>query len=320
MNAAAHCAGYVGRYAPSPTGMLHLGNLRTVLAAYLHCRSAGGRFLLRIEDLDTPRVRPGIEERQLADLAMLGIKWDESPIRQSERDSVYAPLVRQLHQAGLAYPCFASRKEVREAASAPHRGDNPGRYPGIYADYPAELANKRIANREQHCWRLRVQRAPKNFEDKFAGTVEIDLDRESGDFVIQRADGLHAYQLACAVDDSLCGITDVLRGGDLLDSGARQAWILTCLQMPVPRYWHIPLFLAENGERLSKRDGADDMARFMAEGFDATAIRSYLACTLGQCAAGERLTMNDLIQRFNINAIPREDVHFDRELLGTFRP
>jgi glutamyl-tRNA synthetase len=311
--------GIVGRYAPSPTGMLHLGNLRTALAAYLHCRSRGGRFLLRVEDLDTSRVRPGIEARQLEDLAALSISWDEPPLRQSERAAVYAPYVSRLEDADLAYPCFASRREVREAASAPHAGESEGRYPGLYAHVPREQVQDRLSAGEQHCWRLRVQRAPTTFQDQFHGPVTIDLDAQCGDFVIQRADGLFAYQLACAIDDAVSGVTEVLRGGDLLDSGARQAWILQCLGLPLPRYWHIPLFHSSNGERLSKRGGADDLQHFLALGFDSTAICSYLACTLGQCGSGERPAMQTLIDRFDIARIPRHDVRFDPELLQQFR-
>ncbi len=166
----------VGRYAPSPTGMLHLGNLRTALAAYLHCRSRGGRFLLRVEDLDTPRVRPGVEARQLEDLAALGIRWDDPPLRQSERAAVYAPFVQRLDQAGLAYPCFASRREVREAASAPHAAESGGRYPGLHAHTPRDQARARIAAGDQHCWRIRVQNAPTTFLDLFqAGSPSISM-------------------------------------------------------------------------------------------------------------------------------------------------
>jgi len=298
--------------------MLHLGNLRTALAAYLHCRSRGGRFLMRVEDLDPHRRNEDLIPLQLDDLAKLGLDWDETPLKQSERSSVYLSRVQELIDAGMAYPCFASRREVREAASAPHREDNPQRYPGLYADYPREKALKRIAAGEQHCWRLRVQEAPKTFRDEFAGEVMFDLDAEVGDFVIHRADGVFAYQLACAVDDSLSGITEVLRGGDLLDSAARQAWVLTCLGLPLPRYWHIPLFMSPSGDRLSKRAKADDMAHFLDEGYDSTAIRSYLACTLGQCEPGERLDMAELIQRFDLDRIPRQDVRFDPELLKLF--
>jgi glutamyl-tRNA synthetase len=185
---------------------------------------------------------------------------------------------------------------------------------------PRDQARARMAAGDQHCWRIRVQNAPKTFVDHFQGEVTIDLDALSGDFVIQRADGLFAYQLACAIDDALSGITEVLRGGDLLDSGARQSWILKTLGLPIPRYWHIPLLYSPTGERLSKRDGADDLRHYIDRGCDIIAIRGYLACTLGQCEPGERPTMAALIERFDIERIPRHDVRFDPQLLQKFRP
>lgn len=309
----------MGRYAPSPTGALHLGNLRTALAAFAHIRRRAGRFLLRIEDLDTPRVRSDTIPTQLRDLEALGIEWDEAPLRQSERAARYADALSKLTESGKAYPCFCSRKDIRLALSAPHRSDRIQGYPGTCSALPSEEAAERIAAGEQHAWRLRVDDAPRVFEDGFAGRCPVDLPSECGDFVVRRGDGLFAYQLACALDDAHSGVTEVLRGADLLDSGARQAWLLESLGLPVPRYFHIPLLHGANGERLSKRDGADDLAACLARGFDVAAVRGYLAWTLGQCERGERIAMEDLCARFDLQRIPREGAVYCEEDLAAFR-
>ena len=309
----------VGRYAPSPTGALHLGNLRTALAAFLHARSRQGFCLLRVEDLDPPRVVPGAEANQIADLAALALVWDGETIRQSERTRVYDHALDNLIERGLAYPCFCSRKDVREAASAPHDDNAPLTYPGTCAQLDPDEARHRIEAGEQHSYRLRVKGAPRTFTDIFAGTISIDLPNQGGDFVIRRADGLYAYQLACAVDDALTSVTDVLRGADLLDSAARQAWLLQCIGYPVPDYYHIPLLHGPNGQRLAKRDGADDLRAYFDLGLNTVQIRSYLAWTLGQCDKGEKHTLDELIVGFDLNRIPLDDVEVHDEDLRAFR-
>jgi glutamyl-tRNA synthetase len=309
----------VGRYAPSPTGTLHLGNLRTALAAWAATRARQGRFLLRIEDLDGPRCRPEFEARQLDDLRLLGIDWDETPIRQSERSQIYQARLMELKKYRLAYPCFCSRRDIAEVLSAPH-GPGGSAYPGTCAELDPWIAADRIDRGDQHCWRLRVGSAPSSFFDAFAGPYQAQLAATSGDFVIRRADGLFAYQLACAVDDAESGVTEVVRGADLLDSGARQAHLLQSLGLPVPRYRHIPLMLGPDGRRLAKRIGSEDLTGLLQRGFDVTAIRSYLAWTLGLCAPGDRLTMSEVVARWDWARIPRSDVHHDESVLATFRP
>ncbi|MDK2972958.1 MAG: glutamyl-tRNA synthetase [Candidatus Sumerlaeota bacterium] len=306
-----------GRYAPSPTGALHLGNLRTALAAWAFARSRGGRFLLRIEDIDTPRVQAGCEREQLRDLQALGIDWDGEPLRQSGRTSLYAEYTRRALEAGAAYPCFCSRKDIQLALSAPHAEEGTAAYPGTCRDLDAAEVARRLGEGRRHSLRLRVDRAPATFADGFAEEAPPPL-AASGDFVIRRADGLFAYQLACAVDDALSGVTEVLRGDDLLDSGARQAWLLRCLGLPVPSYYHIPLMMDSGGGRLSKRAGSDDLSAYLAAGVDATAVRSYLAWTLGQCGPGERLTPAELASRFRLEAIPRTPAIFRVEDLRMF--
>lgn len=304
------------RYAPSPTGSLHLGNLRTALAAYASARSRGLRFLLRIEDLDQARCREEFEGRQLDDLRRLGIEWDEEPLRQSGRDEVYARMLAQLDHRRLVYPCFCSRKDIQEALSAPHTQAGNA-YPGTCRGIPRSEAMARAAS-ERHCWRLQVQQAPKTFLDGFMGEVCIDLETDGGDFVVRRADGFFAYQLACAVDDALSGAAEVLRGEDLLDSGARQAYLLSCLGLPVPRYLHIPLMTGPDGHRLAKRIGSEDLGGFLDRGCDVAAIRGYLAHTLGLAELGERVTLGEIIARWDIRRVPREKAVFSEQTLAAF--
>ncbi len=308
----------VGRYAPSPTGALHLGNLRTALAACGFTRSRGGKFLLRVEDIDEPRVRNGAEARQLQDLCALGIEWDEEPWRQSERSAIYREYLDRLRADGKIYPCFCSRKDIQAALSAPHREDEAQGYPGLCADLDAATVEERQNRGDQHAWRLRVAHAEKLFHDEFAGEVPVDLPREGGDFVVHRADGLFAYQFVCALDDALSGVTEVLRGEDLLDSGARQQFILQTLGIAPPAYWHIPLMHGPDGKRLSKRDGADDLSYFLLHGADETAVRSYLAWTLGQCEKRERLEMKEFVNRFDITKVPHNAVTYESSDLREF--
>ena len=307
-----------GRYAPSPTGSLHVGNLRTAVAAWCSARARGLRFLLRVEDLDEARCRPELEACQLEDLKALGISWDEEPLRQTERLDIYTGQLEVLKERRLAYPCFCSRKEIREASSAPH-GPPPGVYPGTCARIPYADAKARMAAGEQHCWRLRVHGAPRQFFDAFAGDCRLDLDELGGDFVIRRADGFFAYQLACAVDDALSGVTEVLRGDDLLDSGARQAWLLSCLGLPVPRYLHLPLVHGAGGERLAKRLGSADLRGLATAGHDRGAVLGWIGWSLGQCAPGARPSMEELAAGWDLAKVPRETVVFDEQTLAGFR-
>lgn len=309
----------VGRYAPSPTGTLHLGNLRTALAAWAFTRSRGGRFLLRIEDLDTPRLRPECEERQLQDLRLLGIDWDGEPVRQSTRASLYEQACAELQRNALAYPCFCSRKDIRSALSAPHADEHSGAYPGTCRGLPPEEVARRCAEHRPFSLRLRTDAAPPLFLDALRGELPLPLGANGGDFVIRRADGLHAYQLACALDDALTGVTEVVRGDDLLDSGARQRWLLECLGLPAPVYCHIPLMHGPDGRRLSKRAGDEDLGALLAAGHDPGGVRSYLAWTLGQCELGERLGPAELLARFRLDRIPPAPAVFDSAALACFK-
>lgn len=280
----------VMRYAPSPTGELHLGNLKTAVEAWEACRRAGGRFILRVEDIDTPRTVAGSEENILDDLRWLEIDWDEGPdiggpagpYRQSERDRVYAAALEALRERELTYYCTCSRKELREA-SAPHEAEGPA-YPGFCRDKPAA---EQLAHPAGAAVRLRLcdrHDSPGpgadsiiEFEDERLGPRRFDLAALSGDFVIRRRDGLWAYQLASAVDDALMGVTHVLRGEDLLDSTPRQIAILRALRLPVPAYRHVPLLADESGRRMSKRDGSNSLRELRERGLTPDDVRDLIA-------------------------------------------
>lgn len=233
-------ANYVGRYAPSPTGDLHLGNVQTALLAWLHARLHGGVFLLRMEDLDTPRTVAGSDAVILDDLAWFGLDWDGEVVYQSQRTDLYQQALDSLTQQGLTYPCYCSRKDIQSAASAPH--GSTGVYPGTCRHLNSE---QQAAKAQHKSPAIRVR-------------VNADLAKTCGDFVIRRADGLFAYQLAVVVDDLAQGITDVVRGADLADSTDRQRYLASLLapQSKPIKYHHAPLLLDASGQRMAKRDGS----------------------------------------------------------------
>lgn len=237
-----------GRYAPSPSSDLHLGNLRTAVVAYLSARAQDLAFRLRLEDLDD-RCRPRFAERQLADLAALGVEWDGPVMRQSDRREVYRAAVDQLAAQGLVYECFCSRRDILEAPRAPHRP--PGAYPGTCRDLSAAERDRR---REAKRPALRLRAAVADFPilDRLAGPSRQPVD----DFILQRADGATAYNLAVVVDDAAQGVTEVARGDDLLTSSGRQSYLAWLLGLPPVVYAHLPLVYNSAGQRLSKRDGA----------------------------------------------------------------
>jgi glutamyl-tRNA synthetase len=261
-----------GRFAPSPTGTLHLGNLRTAMLAWLFARSEGSRFLMRMEDLDTGRVKPGIDEEQLRDLAAVGVDWDGDVVYQSARLELYADAIASLQAAGLVYECFCTRAEIRAAASAPHGPLPEGAYPGTCLRLTAEqLAEKRASGRPP-ALRIRADAARVTFTDRLHGPQEGVVD----DFVIQRNDGAPAYNLAVVVDDAAQGIGEVVRGDDLLDSTPRQLFLARALGVSEPAHAHVPLVLGADGARLAKRHG--DVT--LREVPPATA-RTWMARTLG---------------------------------------
>jgi glutamyl-tRNA synthetase len=284
-----------GRFAPSPTGTLHLGNLRTALLAWLFARSRDARFLVRMEDLDTGRVRERFYDEQLHDLAALGLDWDGPVVRQSDRLALYAAAIDRLRSDGLVYECWCTRAEIREAASAPH-GDLPeGAYPGTCLRLTAAQRAERVAAGRPPALRVSAGAATVTFEDRLAGTVSGVVD----DFVVRRNDGAYAYNLAVVVDDAEQGVGEVVRGADLLDSTPRQLWLGARLGLPAPSHAHVPLMLGPDGTRLAKRHGAVTLADRIALGESPDDVRAYLAATAGLAAPGERVTAAELAERFS---------------------
>lgn len=283
-----------GRYAPSPSGPLHLGNLRTALLAWLSARAAGGRFVLRIDDLDSGRCRPEHESRQLADLRALGIDWDGEPLRQSSRADAYADAVRRLADGGLTYPCWCTRAEIRAAASAPHDDEAGLPYPGTCRELSAAERRARSSSGRPAALRVAAGGATIEFHDRVHGTRSGTVD----DFVLRRGDGLHAYNLATVVDDAAQSVSEVVRGEDLLGSTPRQIWLARTLDLPVPQYAHVPLVLGESGARLAKRDGAVTLADRLALGEDAGDVRGRLAASVGLAESGERPSPELLVERY----------------------
>lgn len=288
-----------GRFAPSPTSDLHLGNLRTAVLAWLFARSTGRRFLLRIEDLDTARVRAAgaVAAQQLADLAALGIEVDGEVLWQSQRLSLYQEAISRLP----TYPCFCTRREIAEAASAPH-GSGLRPYPGTCRTLTEAERAHRAATRRP-ALRVRANQASSTITDVFAATVSGVVD----DFVVMRNDGTPAYNLAVVVDDVATGVDQVVRGRDLLDSAPRQAWLAAQLGAPAPQYAHVPLAVNSDHRRLAKRDGPVSLSDLAARGITAAQVLTRLAASLGLAAPDEPVSVNELLNRFDPAALPTSD-------------
>jgi len=296
-----------GRYAPSPTGDLHMGNLRTALLAWLFARCAGGQFVLRIEDLDRPRVHPGATERMLYDLRWLGLDWDEGPDRggpyapytQSERQVIYTSYLQRLADKGLIYPCYCSRAEIARAASAP-QGDEGPRYPGTCRNLTQAQCRLHEANKRRPSLRFRVDdERIVSFTDLLAGPLEQQVHQTIGDFIVCRADGIFAYQFAVVVDDALMRINQVVRGADLLQSTPRQVLLYEALEYPVPTFAHVPLLLDEHGKRFSKRIQSAGLEPLRAAGATPAQVVGLLSADCGLVEKGEQLTASELAQQYN---------------------
>src|SRR5690349_8464269 len=263
---------HAGRFAPSPSGELHVGNLRTAILAWLFARSTGRQFLLRVEDLD--RARAGAEAVQFRDLAALGVTWDGPVVRQTDREPLYTAAIARLAAAGLTYECFCTRREIQEAPSAPHAPQ--GAYPGTCRSLPAAELEFRRSTRPAAI-RLRSSVSEWTVEDVLNGAFTGMVD----DFVLRRNDGVTAYNLAVVVDDAEQGIDQVVRGDDLLPSTPRQAYVASLLGIAVPEYAHVPLVLNRDGARLAKRDGAVTLGDLAAVGLSAAEVRDVILESLG---------------------------------------
>jgi glutamyl-tRNA synthetase len=295
---------HLGRFAPSPTGPLHVGNLRTALLAWLFARSAGAPFLVRVEDLDAGRVRPGLAEAQLADLAALGLDWDGPVVRQSERRERYEAALADLDARGLLYPCYCTRREIREAASAPHGPLPEGAYPGTCRELTAAERAEREAAGRPPALRLRAGAARVAFADRLLGRHERVVD----DLVVRRNDGTPAYNLAVVVDDAAQGVGEVVRGADLLDTTPRQLLLARRLGLPEPAHAHVPLVLGPDGARLAKRHGAVTLADRAARGATPADVLAWMAASLRLSAPGAAppRTAADLLPAFDPGRLPRE--------------
>ena len=304
---------YVGRLAPSPTGALHLGNARTFMIAWLRARSQGGKVVFRMEDLDHPRDKPGAAAQAVEDLRWLGFDWDEEYV-QSSRKAIYRDALQFLRasEPPLAYPCVCSRRDVEAAQSAPHAGEQlhyAGTCRGRFASWAAAAAVR------PPCWRFRVEAGETvSFVDAFAGPFSADVSATLGDFPLARDEGGAGYTLACVVDDLLMGVTEVVRGDDLLAATPAQLLVARALRRWLPAgvaggdigYCHVPLVVGRDGKRLAKRHGDTRLATYRAAGRRPGEILGFLAASCGWAAAGESVTLAELLPRFNLATIPHE--------------
>ncbi|MFT7597324.1 MAG: glutamyl-tRNA synthetase [Acidimicrobiales bacterium] len=300
-----------GRFAPSPTGRLHLGNLRTALVAWLFARSDGSAFLLRMEDLDQAAVRAEHYQTQANDLAALGLHWDGDPIRQTERLELYNDATRQLTDAGLTYPCYCSRREIREATQAPNGPWSHGQYPGTCRTLTAAHRAEHERSGRPSALRLLGRSDTIAFDDLLCGPTSGLVD----DAVIRRNDGTPAYNLVVMIDDDDAGIELVVRADDLLDSTPRQIHICRQLGLRAPAFAHVPLVLAPGGDRLAKRDGSVTLADRIELGETPSDVLGYLAYTLGLAESGEPVVAADLVERFEPSRLPRTPLVLDPEIL-----
>ena len=295
-----------GRFAPSPSGRMHLGNVCSAMLAWLSAKSQGGEILLRIEDLDPARSRSEYAETIMEDFRWLGLFWDRRSENQSARSSAYEEAIEILRDRGLVYPCYCTRDQLH-AASAPHATDGRVIYGGTCRDLTAA---ERASKVKTPCLRVRVPHETVSFTDGLQGEVSMDLAAEWGDFIIRRADGVAAYQLAVVTDDGTGGVTEVVRGRDLLSSTLPQLWLYRQLSLTPPRFFHVPMLLAPDGRRLSKRDRDLDLG-ILRNHWEPEQIIGLLAYVCGLIERREPVSLRELIPEFSWDKVRREDIVLD---------
>ncbi len=313
-----------GRLAPSPTGYIHLGNAWAFLLAWLAARSQGGQILLRIEDIDPQRSRPDYAAALLEDLHWLGLDWDHGPDTggpcgpyvQSRRVKIYESTLTRLEQAGLTYPCFCTRKELRQLAAAPHVDDAGAPYPGTCRHLSLQQIQVMLRSGRKACVRLRCPAHAISFADAVMGPQNFLLSQCGGDFALRRSDGVVAYQLAVAVDDALMGVTQVVRGRDILPSTPRQIALLDLLGYGAPSYAHVPLLLDAEGERLAKRHNSLSLRCLREQGVDPRRITGLLGHLAGLTFSARSASPAELMPAFDWSRLPRQDVRLENSHLS----
>lgn len=298
-----------GRFAPSPSGRMHLGNLWSALLAWLSARSQGGEMVLRLEDLDPDRCTRAWCDQVMRDLEWLGLTWDNEPVYQSERTAVYAQAFRALEERGLIYPCYCTRAE-RLAASAPHRSDGQTIYDGRCSRL-TEAEREALSQTRRPAWRVKVGQGPITFCDFLYGEYKEDLKTDCGDFILRRSDGVYAYQLAVVADDAAMGVTQVVRGSDLLSSTPRQIYLQRLLGLPEPEYGHVPLLLAADGRRLAKRDRDQELGELQSR-YTAPELLGRLAHLAGLIPEPAPIAAQQLVPLFSWEKLPREDLKMEK--------
>lgn len=310
----------LGRFAPTPSGFLHLGNVFCSLLAWLHCKSQGGKILLRIEDLDPQRCSLEKADALARDLEWLGLTWDcgaymgpdSSRYFQSNRSEIYHEYFQRLVAMGLAYPCFCSRNQLH-AASAPHASDGRLLYSGACRSLTKEQQQERARTRLP-AYRVQVPDEAFTYTDLHYGSFTSNLAADVGDFIIRRSDGVHAYQLAVVVDDGLMGVTQVVRGSDLLDSTPMQLFLYKQLGLKAPEFFHIPLLTAADGRRLAKRDGDLELAALRRKFHSPEPILGYLGYLAGLLPRPEPVTALDLLPLYDPRKVPQANIIVPQEL------
>ena len=303
----------ITRFAPSPTGAQHVGNARTYLITWLLARSAGGRILLRIEDIDSPRVKAGAADEALADLRWLGLDGDGGPVVQTQRIALYEAALRRLQDQELVYPCTCTRSDIEQAASAPHAEGQELPYPGTCSG--RSVADAQSLAGRPFAWRFRLTDVP-GFTDSFRGTTDLSRDDIGGDFVVWKSQGSPAYQLAVVVDDADQGVTVVVRGDDLVSSTPRQLLLYRALGLTPPEFVHVPLVVGPDGRRLAKRHGDTRLRALRAAGVRPEQLVGLLAWSCGWLPDIQPIAAGELLPRFRLDAIPRGPFVLTAELLA----